>query len=180
MGQHLSHVLEVPDHEWVAFPGGELEGRRPPRLCPACRSESNRARAAGSGSAAANPPLCFQCYRLELDRERQLGAAASLDTATEARFQETLPFEPVDRGRLLRLKVDRLATREVSRSGAGRFEDRRRQAQMAARRALHSALHSSLLGRSRNNTPPNHDYAAAVHAAELQLPESWLPFVVSR
>jgi hypothetical protein len=174
MGKHLSHVLEVPDYEWEPFPGGELEGRRPPRLCPECRTGLNRQKS-GSPRAAGNQPLCFQCYRLELDRERALHAAANLDTASEARFQETLPFEPVDRGRLLRLKVDRLAAREVSRSGFGRFEERRRQAQLAARRAL-----LAILGRGRGTGMPNHDYQSAVDAAELQLPESWLPFVVSR
>lgn len=40
-------VRQAVDEEWVAFPGGELEGWRP-------QSDT----------------LCFQCYRAELDRRR--------------------------------------------------------------------------------------------------------------
>jgi hypothetical protein len=64
----------------------------------------------------------------------------------------------------------------------GRFADRRRQAQIAARHALqriaaglagNGAYRPTLADRER-------EMAAAIHAAELQLPESWLPFVVCR
>ena len=91
MAKHLAEILQTPEHEWTPFRGGELEGKRPKRLCPACRETLGRA---ASGSAAARPPnewprqpLCFQCYRLDLERERALKAAAGLNTASEARFQ---------------------------------------------------------------------------------------------
>ena len=32
-------------------------------------------------------PLCFQCYRAELEREKALKAAGQLETASEARFR---------------------------------------------------------------------------------------------
>src|ERR1700682_4166741 len=87
---------QVAEDEWVGFPGGELEGKRPKRVCPCCR-----------------PPhtLCFQCYRAELDRERALQAAGHLDTASSERFHSALPFEPVNRPRLERLRAERAASR---------------------------------------------------------------------
>ena len=79
-------------HEWVSFPGGELEGRRPKVLCASCRARRRT-----------DATLCFQCYRAELDHESALRAAGTLDTASEARFQQQLPFEPINEGRLARL-----------------------------------------------------------------------------
>ena len=142
-------------NEWVSFPGGQLEGRRPKALCAACR-EALGHRAAGrvhqrAERAAASRPLCFQCYRADLDRLRALAAAGVLDTASAERFQYQLPFERIDTGRLALLKVQRAAERGVLLPHGGRFVDRRRRAQLAA-----------------------------LHAAELQLPESWWPFVMSR
>lgn len=166
--------------EWVSFPGGELEGRRPKSLCPACRQELKRA------AATAEPPrprpLCFQCYRADLERERALRAAGALDTASEERFQSLLPFEPVNAARLEMLKAERAAAREAMRQGTGRFADRRRQAQIAARHALQRVFAGA---RARQLTPSTaadseRAIASAIHAAELQLPEAWLPFVVSR
>jgi hypothetical protein len=156
---------ELIEGEWLSFPGGELEGKRPKALCAACREQLNRV-AAGAGHAATNRvrPLCFQCYRAELERERAFGAAAALDTASTARFQSGLPFEPVDKARLQMLKVERLDARATMATGADRYAFNVRQAQIAARHALARAALSS----------------AAIHAAELQLPESWLPFVVAR
>ncbi len=154
---------QVIDAEWITFPGGELEGKRPKARCPACR-----ARGAAAESRA---PLCFQCYRAELDRERALKAAGELDTASEERFQTTLPFEPIDMPRLQMLRVERAAERVGSQTGAGRYVGKRRQAQIAARHALQqiaAGVHA------RGAT------LAAIHAAELQLPEAWIPFVVSR
>jgi hypothetical protein len=55
--------------------------------------------------------------------------------------------------------------------GAGRYVDKRRQAQIAARHALQRIAAGV---QARGVT------LAAIHAAELQLPEAWLPFVVSR
>jgi hypothetical protein len=115
--------------------------------------------------------LCFQCYRAGLERDQQLRAAGQLDTASPERFQSQLPFEPVDVPRLAVLKAERANQRALGASmldGTARFADRRRQAQIAARHMLH-ALGAGLKAR---------EFAA--HVAELQLPESWLPFVVSR
>src|SRR5690349_2777711 len=116
---------EVQADEWVGFPGGELEGKRPKAMCPACRDALKWEAAGGSGGPAtvrqrrATRPLCFQCYRAELDRDRALRAAGVLDTASEARFQFQLPFEPVNRGRLEMLKVERAGARAVDREGVG-------------------------------------------------------------
>jgi len=198
---------QTVDQEWVSFPGGELEGRRPKALCAACREASaHRARgtrtlapgtrtlAPGTGTFAPGTlstqhparstehrrdVLCFQCYREELKRERAIRAAGQLDTGSEARFQEQLPFEPLNGPRLEMLKVERAAARAAVLEGAGRFVDKRRQAQIAARHAL-QAIAAGLRDRRLAAADRERLMAFAVHAAELQLPESWLPFVVSR
>ena len=176
------HTPQTVADEWVTFPGGELEGKRPRTLCPACREALNVALRAGApqpGPAASRRALCFQCYRAELDRERALGAAGDLDTASGARFQTQLPFEPVNTARLAMLKVERAAARGIMLQGSGRFVDRRRQAQIVARRALQTIV----AGVTAHRLAPaarDRAIASAIHAAELQLPESWLPFVVSR
>jgi len=164
--QQSRPAAQVTDNDWVTFPGGELEGQRPKALCPACRAAlKTGARATG---ATAPRPLCFQCYRADLDRQRALRAAGDLDTASEARFQSQLPFEPVDRTRLQTLKAARA---DVRRQRAGGYEDRRRHAQMGARHALQT-IAANLKARGLS--------ASAMHAAELQLPASWLPYVASR
>src|SRR5262245_19182102 len=124
--------VQVVEKEWIEFPGGELEGTRPRALCQACREKLK----AGVRHRARGAPLCFQCYRADLDRERMLKAAGDLNTAFEERFQGALPFEPVNRPRLERLRADRMAARASLESGAGRFVDKRRRAQIAARHAL--------------------------------------------
>src|SRR5436190_17272248 len=91
---------QTPDNDWVQFPGGELEGERPRTLCAACREQLHAAGRGVGGAAPARPPLCFQCYRAELERQRALKAAGDLNTASDARFQDGLPFEPIDRARL--------------------------------------------------------------------------------
>jgi hypothetical protein len=160
--------------EWVSFPGGELEGKRPKILCPTCRDALKASAARPRSVAAAKRPLCFQCYRAGLERDRQLRAAGQLDTASAERFQSQLPFEAVDVPRLAMLKAERANQRALGTAGTttldgtARFADRRRRAQIAARHMLH-ALGAGLKAR---------EFAA--HVAELQLPESWLPFVVSR
>jgi hypothetical protein len=179
MTEHTSEILQTPDSEWVTFPGGELEGKRPQRPCPACREALRQSKGGVAASIGVRRPLCFQCYRLELDRERALKAAGELDTASHARFQETLPLEPVDQGRLAVLKVERAAARIVARAGAGRFADRRRQAQIAARHALQT-IAAGLKRRRMDDAPGGSVFSDAVRVVELQLPESWLPFVVSR
>jgi len=171
--------------EWVSFPGGELEGRRPKARCPACREALKREALSPSrtaGQAGRPRPLCFQCYRADLDRARSLGVAGNLDTASDARFQGQLPLEPVNTERLARLKAERAEARAAASVGVGQYVDRRRHAQIAARHAL-QAIADGLA--ARRLVPARHPEAArtldaAVHAAELQLPDSWLPFVVSR
>lgn len=158
---------EVTDIEWVSFPGGELEGRRPLAVCAACRARAPR---------PSRSPLCFQCYRAGLERPPRapgapLSAPREVPRASGGdRWQWLLPFEPVNRARLEMLRAERAASRRAMQTGAGRFVDQRRRAQIAARHAL-QRIAASLQSRSM---------ASALHAAELQLPESWLPFVVSR
>jgi hypothetical protein len=123
--------------------------------------------------------LCFQCYRAELDRDRAIQAAGQLDTSSDARFQAQLPFEPVNHVRLEMLKVERTTARVASVRGIGEYVDKRRRAQIAARHALRAIT----AGLKASNLPTALEagvLAAAAHAAELQLPESWLPFVMAR
>jgi hypothetical protein len=192
----VGRAPQVDETEWLTFPGGELEGQRPRALCPACRARLQHEAARPLRRAEEHPreqrPLCFQCYRAELDRERALNVAADLNTASNARFQCTLPFEPVNRPRLQRLRAERARTRVEQQSGVGRYADKRRQAQIAARHALqqiaaglrarlrHDTVAASEGDRSQQIARASREWSAAVHAAELQLPESWLPFVVSR
>jgi hypothetical protein len=75
----------------------------------------------------------------------------------------------------------------MRREGTGRFMDRRRQAQIAARHAFQQIAASLRAPTAPGPSSPElrrreqeRVVAAAFHAAELQLPESWLPFVVSR
>jgi hypothetical protein len=175
-------AAQVVEGEWITFPGGELEGRRPKALCQECREALNRA-ASGPSRASSPPrpsrPLCFQCYRAELDRERALQAAGALNTASDARFQSQLPFEAVDRARLSMLKAERSEARATTVQGIGQYVDKRRRAQIAARHAL-QAIAAGVHARQLTPVVQAEIIAAAAHAAELQLPEAWLPFVVSR
>jgi len=151
---------------WMEFPGGELEGRRTTVLCPKCSAaHPNRDRTT----------LCFECYRLGLARDRTLLAAAQFEAATPERFQEALPFEPVNRARLTRLRHERRAERRNGASGVHRFVNQRRRAQIEARHALDQIARGlrSRAERSRIDL-------GVLHAAELQFPESWLPFIVRR
>lgn len=176
------------EHDWVEFPGGELEGQRPRALCAACRaklqaqSQIHRAlRQPGRRrlSEARREPLCFQCYRAELERQRALMAAGDLDTTSDARFQFGLPFEPVNQTRLDHLRAERSAARAALQSGPDRFVDRRRRAQIAARHAL-QRIAAGLSTRDVSKVERDRQMMAAAHAAELQLPDAWLPFVVAR
>ena len=178
-------VKDLKDSDWVGFPGGELEGKRPKALCPACREDVARVlrtrRTAETDHARRT--LCFQCYRAEIDRDRALKAAGQLDTASAERFQTALPFEPVNRPRLEMLKAERSTVRASALvTTSGKFADRRRQAQIAAHHEL-QRIAQGLGGSSAfklTSADREREMAAAIHAAELQLPESWLPFVVSR
>ncbi len=181
MTQRTPQPVDNVDDEWITFPGGELEGKRPKALCADCRARLKRA-AAGDGRLTRRGTLCFQCYRADLDREQALRAAGQLDTASAERFQSVLPLEPVNRPRLEMLKADRAVARAAMHAGVGRFTDRRRRAQIAARHALRSI--AAGLNAPEPASPAGAEiarvWATAVHAAELQLPEAWLPFVVAR
>jgi len=167
----MNAATDRTDGEWLAFPGGELEARRPTARCAACR----RAERPGESSRG---PLCFQCYRAEIDRRRALDRAAHLDTGSIERFQNSLPFEPVDTCRLEQLKSERNESRRLLQSDAvGRSIDKRRRAQIAARHAL-VRLAAGLTTRQLAPSDQERARAAAAHAAELQLPEAWLPFVM--
>ncbi len=176
MTTHPSQILQSADSEWVPFPGGELEGKRPKRLCRSCQAQ--RAAHHRLRHAEVRAPLCFQCYREDVERETAIEAAGELDTASDARFQVLLPFEAVNIPRLAALKASRVDLRS-RRPESYRFEDRRRQAQIAARHALQMIV-VTLKRRQASAVVTDRAIAAAVHAAELQLPEAWLPFVVNR
>ena len=156
------------DSKWVPFSGGELEGRPSAVKCAVCRHR-------GSPSAT----LCFECHRAGLAHERALKRAANVDTASDVRFQTTLPFEPINHARLARLRVERA---HVRTAGAGGFDERRRRAQIAARHAL-QRLAAGLADRGRRGEEQRvleREFSSAIHAAQLQLPPSWLPFVVGQ
>jgi hypothetical protein len=176
MRTEQAQSAETTDHEWVTFPGGELEGKRPKALCAACR-EALRAAAQGCADVRPRRTLCFQCYRTELERERALRAAGERDTASVERFQFQLPFEPVNRPRLAALKTER----QQARAATPPTTISRRHAQIEARHAL-SEIREGLAARglSPRVIDRHHAIFEAVRAAELQLPESWLPFVVAR
>src|SRR5215831_12738184 len=128
-----AETTQIEAGDWVSFPGGQLEGQRPKALCRACRAALER-QAAGRGSLRGDDSarlkartLCFQCYRADLERQRALLAAGTIDTASDARFQYQLPFEAFDAGRLELLKAERAQTRNAARGvvvpHGGRFDD---------------------------------------------------------
>jgi len=168
------------ESEWAPFPGGELEGRRPRVVCTECRSAGTRpAQEPGTPRA----PLCFQCYRLELERTRALQRAATLDTASDARFQALLPFEPVNRPRLTRLKVERQAAKFEARSGVGTYIEKRRRAQIEARHALAHIVRGIRERRAmagQSSEPLFEQSRSTAGTALLEYPASWLPFIAAR
>lgn len=174
----MASTNQVFTQEWVTFPGGELEGKRPKALCAACRESVNRAAASHRSSFPARR-LCFDCYRADMARVRALKEAGEIDTASVARFQSQLPFEPVNRPRLDSLKAARAEARAVASEGVGRYADKRRRAQIQARHALQT-ITAGLSARGLTPAAKANAITAAIHAAELQLPEAWLPYVVSR
>ena len=188
MATNSSELLQTTDGEWITFQGGELEGKRPRRLCTTCRAKLRQAwagrlapgRLSNRARGSAVQPLCFQCYREDLERQKALKAAGELDTASEERFQFALPLDPLNERRLETLKAERLAAREAAAAtNSGSFTARRHQAQIAARHALQQ-IAAGLGQREASRVDRNRAIDAAIHAAELQLPEAWLPFVVSR
>ena len=172
---------EVVTEEWVTLPGGELEGKRPKVLCAMCREVLKRDTATygPSGAARRSRLLCFDCYRADLARARALKEAGDLDTASDARFQTQLPFEPVNHARLDSLKAARAEARKVASQGIGQYADKRRHAQIRARHALQT-IGAGLNVPQLTPAAQTQTMVSAIHAAELQLPEAWLPYVVSR
>jgi len=158
---------QLVEREWISFPGGELEAPRPKLRCRECRATRRTA------ASLARKTLCFNCYRAELDRERGIAAAAELNTASEIRFQNSLPFEPVDRMRLAQLRASRATARAESARGTGQYVDRRRRAQIAARHAL-ERLSAGLRARQAPMAEPRY------RVERLDVPAAWLPFVASR
>jgi hypothetical protein len=178
MRQKAEEIRDVPEPDWVPFQGGELEGRRPRALCQSCRDALRRAATMGADDLdrfSPQRPLCFQCYRVDLDRQRAIRAAGDLDTASAERFQSQLPFEPLNRPRLEMLKIARTDARAATPAPV----DKRRRAQIEARHALQQ-LAAGLEARGLAAVDRERAIFEVVRAAELQLPESWLPFVVSR
>ena len=163
----------------MTFQGDELEGKRSRVLF--CRGQLKRM-ASGQARPELRQAICFQRYRAEVERQRSVRAAGELDTASVQRFQSALSFEPVDRALLNTLKARRTASRTPMTEGVERFVDKQRQAQIAARHALQRSA-TRLSTRAVSASPSQEGdrvWASAVHAAEFQLPESWLPWVVSR
>ena len=104
------------------------------------------------------------------------GAPRALE---DVRWQWLLPFEPVDKVRLERLKADRATARATMKIGVRAYADKRCHAQIAARHAL-DAIAAGLNAHQFAPAERDRVMSGAIHAAELQLPESWLPFVVVR
>jgi hypothetical protein len=73
------------------------------------------------------------------------------------------------------LKTDRAAVRAATPV----YENQRRHAQIDARHALQQ-IAAGLKARGLSIAERERAMFEAVHAAELQLPDAWLPFVVSR
>jgi hypothetical protein len=75
--------------------------------------------------------------------------------------------------------MERQRAREAAVLGIGRFADKRRRAQLAAREALR-AIGDGRRVRGGPAAGRHETMSSAIHAAELQLPAAWLPFVLSR
>ena len=176
----IEHASSVPESNWRPFPGGELEGLPSKALCPKCRESARHGTADRPRAQAA---LCFQCYSLDLERNRALRAAGELNTASEARFQSSLPFEPVNHARLTRLKAELQEARLTQRKGAGVYVEKRRRAQIEARHALATivqGLKQRRLASISDQAEARSASTSPTFTGELQLPVSWLPFVVGQ
>jgi hypothetical protein len=109
--------------DWRLLPGGELEMPRPRTRCAACRARDD------AGPAHGPLPLCFQCYRADLARRRAIEGA--LDRVI-APSPDAVSCEP--RGVVRHFRVPPTPSDVDPRFAA--LARRRRQAQIAARRAL--------------------------------------------
>jgi hypothetical protein len=123
--------------EWGTFPGGELDAPRPRAVCADCRDRTD---------ARERRPLCFACYRAHLTRERAIQQVLArtfepfpadtpgADSVSEP-VQPTLPalVSAVVPGNVRRFAA---VPRTADDPRYTLFTHRRRQAQIAARRAL--------------------------------------------
>ena len=146
--------------------------------CPSCREALKREAATYGPSSRRSRLLCFDCCRADLERARAFKAAGELDTASEARFQSQLPFEPVNRSRLEMLKAERSESRAAARRGISQYVDKQHHAQIEARHAL-QANAGSLKDRELAPAAQVQAIPSVIHA-ELQLHDVLLPFAASR
>lgn len=145
----------VVTDEPVNFAGGEPEEIHPKAPCPSCREALKREAATygPSGRSRRWRLLCFDCYRADFERTRAFKAAGELDTASAARFESQLPFEPVNRSRLEMLKAERSESRAAVSRGIGQYMDKQRHAQIEARHVL-QAITASLKRTTHPYCPP--------------------------
>src|SRR5262249_20602087 len=148
--------------------------------CAACREARRCGELRGNIDPAEKPgTLCFQCYRAELDRERALTAAASLNAASEERFQLQLPLEPGNRPRLAMLRAAREAARQAAASRPQVRQGlviRRRRAQLEARHTL-DRLAAGLRARGIGTMKPPMRAAELRRATVSEYPAAWVPFL---
>ena len=175
---------DLKDSDWVGFPGGELEGKRPKALCPACRDGPS---APGRRATGPTPscPLFPMLPRRNRPRSRPQGGGpaghrvgGAVPDRAAVRAGQPAAARDAEGGAIDRARLD-------ARNEFGQVC--RPQASGADRRAPRAAADRSGPRRQQcveadapGNDVREREMAAAIHAAELQLPESWLPFVVSR
>ena len=113
------NTTQAVAHEWVSFPVGNWKASGHEALCPACR-EALKAAAVrgvteatcGSGGVSEPAARCASSATAPTWIASALCARPAPSTRRpSARFQEQLPFEPVNEGRLAMLSVERTTTR---------------------------------------------------------------------
>ena len=114
----------------LRFQAASWKGSGPRCMCPACRLRAFRASASqgraprtrrASPESRAPSPESRSVFSATASTRRASGrcsAARNLNTASEARFQDSLPFEPVNRARLERLRAERSTARAALKSGS--------------------------------------------------------------
>ena len=181
----ITASTDYKNDEWVTFPGGELEGKRPGR-CVRRAGALQAARPSIGRSAASAAKAPWQRRSASSATARSSSASgrsrrpASSTRRPRSGFQSALPFEPVNRPRLEMLKAERrLRARPATHEASGRFADRRRQAQIAARHAL-QRIAAGLAARRLRAGERERDDGGGDSRRRAPAPESWLPFVVAR
>ena len=134
-------------------------------------------RACGRRRGSAVPDARALCASSATARKSTASARSRRrGSSTPARWsasRSALPFEPVNRPRLEMLKVERATARAhtlATHRPVAKFADRRRQAQIAARHALQRIAAGARDRIERRRADREREMAAAIHAAELQLP----------